>query len=263
MGFFRFFFSKTFLFNLLLAIVILGAGAWSVLSFLDSYTLHGETVTVPDLKGYEVQEVENLLSERGLRYVVIDSIYDVKSKPGVVIEQEPKPNFQVKYNRMLYITINASSPPKVKMPELVDLSLRQAMATLESAGLRVGNIRYIPDIAQNAVLAQEFKGKEINPGTMVVKGSSIDLVLGQGLSNDMVSIPNLRNMTIAEALSALYNSSLNIGSIVKDETIKDSTQARVFRQKPQFSFDGVINVGASIDIFITQSPEKLKSEPVE
>jgi eukaryotic-like serine/threonine-protein kinase len=263
MSFFRFLISKVFLINLVVAAFILGIGAWAVLSFLDSYTLHGQTVTVPDLKGYEVQELEGILADRGLRFVIIDSIYDNKNKPGVVIDQEPKPNFQVKNNRMLYLTINASIPPKVKMPELVDLSLRQAVATLETAGLKVGELKYVPDMAHNAVLSQEFKGKEIAAGTMVVKGSAIDLILGQGLSNELVNIPDLRNMTTSEAIAALYSSSLNIGSIVKDETVKDSLQARVFRQKPAFSYDAVINVGSSVDIFITQSPEKLKSEAVE
>lgn len=232
--------------------VVLG---WGVLRLLAIYTMHGETVTVPDLKGYTIEEVAEMMDQRGLRFEVVDSVYDPKLKAGAVLEQEPKPESQVKLNRMLYLTINASNPPKVKMPDLIDVSLRQAVAILESSGLKVGNLTYVPDIAQNAVLAQEFKGKKLEPGELVAKGSAIDLVLGKE-SDEMVQIPNLLNLSLEDAFTALYAASLNPGSVIKDETVKDSTQARVYRQLPAF-FDGnLVNMGSSVDLFITQSQDK-------
>ncbi|HET6244006.1 MAG: PASTA domain-containing protein [Bacteroidetes bacterium] len=256
MNFFRFLISKIFFINLFAALFLLATLSWVVLQFLSSYTLHGETITVPELRGYQAEELDQILNQKGFRYIIVDSVYDSKSKPGIVIDQEPKADLQVKEQRMLYLTINTKTPPKVKMPDLIDFSLRQAIAIIESAGLVVGNLKYIPDIAHNAVLSQEFKGMKIEPGKEIFRGSSIDLVLGKGVSDEMVLLPNLLNLTYAEAIEALFASSLNLGSVIKDETVKDSTQARVYKQIPQFSSESMINMGSPVDIFITQSPEK-------
>jgi eukaryotic-like serine/threonine-protein kinase len=261
MNFLRFLKSKIFILNFAIAAILLCGMSWGVLKLLDSFTLHGETITVPDLRGYTIAEAEKITQSKGLRYFVADSVHDIKNTPGAIIDQDPKPEFQVKNNRTIYLTVNAVQPPKVKMPNLVDFSLRQAIAILETSGLKVGNLSYVPDIAFNAVISQEYRGNVLEPGTMVVKGSAIDLILGKGLSDELVVLPSLFNLTIDEAFSVLYSSSLTIGSVIKDETVKDSTQARVYRQAPVWKEDAVINMGTSVDIYVTQSTEKLKSEP--
>ncbi|MDQ3192688.1 MAG: PASTA domain-containing protein [Bacteroidota bacterium] len=258
MSIYRFLISKIFFINLFAALLLLVVLGWFVMHFLDSYTMHGETVTVPELRGYHADELDEILTQKGFRYTIVDSVYDIKSKPGAVIEQEPKADLQVKTNRMLYLTINATEPPKVQMPNLVDFSLRQAITIIESAGLVVGNLKYVPDIAHNAVLSQEINGQKIEPGETIVRGSVIDLVLGQGVSDEMVPLPNLINLSYNDAIAALSAAALNFGSIIKDETVKDSTQARVYKQIPVYSQDAMINMGAAVDFFITQSPEKVK-----
>lgn len=257
MKFLRFFKSKWLYINLLIAVVLLGGIGWGLLKYLDSYTLHGETITVPDLKNYQVAEVEKIMTEKGLRFLVVDSVYDSKKAGGAVMEQEPKAHRQVKHNRTIYLTVNALLPPQVKMPDLVDLSLRQAIAQLESGGLKAGKLTYVPDIAFNAVIKQEFKGEIIKPGDMIVKGSVIDLVLGEGESNEMVPVPYLVNLTLEEAIAAISAASLNQGTIIPDAPIKDSTSARVYKQIPGYSSEGMINLGRAVDLFITESPTKI------
>ena len=257
MNLLKFLSSKIFLMNLFAAIILLVVIGWAILKFLDFYTLHGETVTVPEVIGYQVNELDEMLEEKGLRYTIVDSVYFSDYKSGAVVDQDPKPDLQVKIDRMLYLTINATEPPKVQMPNLVDFSLRQAMAIIESSGLKVGNLKYVPDFAHNAVLSQEFKGKQIKPGETIIKGSTIDLLLGQGLSEELVAVPQLVNLSYNEAIEALYAASLNPGSVIKDATVKDSTLARVYRQVPEYIDEkSMINIGASVDIYITQSPDK-------
>jgi beta-lactam-binding protein with PASTA domain len=256
MSFFQFIKSKLFLINLGLAIVFLMLFLWGILFWLDSYTMHGESITVPDIAGLTKEQAEQILEEKGLRLFITDSLYNPKALKGSILEQEPKANSQVKHNRTIYVTVNAMRPPLVKMPDLHDLTLRDAKARLETYGLQLGNIRYVPDIAFNAVVFQEYKGKKIEVGEMIERGSIIDLALGQGESDEMVNVPSLIGLTIKEAIAQLQASSLNIGAIIKDETVKDSTQARVYKQIPPFSDDAYINVGKTIDIFVTQSKDK-------
>jgi len=252
--------SKYFLKHLLLSIAVLVILMWIIFKLIGNYTLHGETVTVPDLKGMTIEQVNEAIETQDLRYQIVDSIYDAKQKKGAVVDQSPSANMQVKENRTIYLTLNAHLPPQVKMPNLIDVSLRQATAMLQTYGLEVGKLRYEPDFAKNAVLKQFSNGKVVKAGEMLRKGSKIDLVLGDGLSNEKVSVPYVIGMLTAEAIRTISEASLNVGSIVPDDSVKDSTKAKVYRQAPEFSSDATVGKGSSIDIFITESPDKIATD---
>jgi eukaryotic-like serine/threonine-protein kinase len=167
-----------------------------------------------------------------LQFAVFDSLYEKDSKPNSVLDQNPKPDAKVKENRTIYLTVNAFNPPQFKMPKLVDKSLRQAQIELESYGLVVGQLTYIPDMAQNAVLKQLVDGKEIKPGDLIAKGTAVDLVLGDGLGNTQVEVPFLLNLSLNEAKFVLTASSLNIGAVVFTGGVSDTSKAVVVRQIP-------------------------------
>jgi beta-lactam-binding protein with PASTA domain len=65
----------------------------------------------------------------------------------------------------------------VSMPDLIDLSLRQAIALLESRGLFLGNITYQPGSFQNAVIDQIYRGQSISSGEKIRRGSYVNLVV--------------------------------------------------------------------------------------
>jgi beta-lactam-binding protein with PASTA domain len=127
-----------------------------------------------------IREATQLLEDSDLRGKISDSIYLAKAKPGTVVSQLPEANSLVKENRTVYYVINAVKPEMVKMPDVVGVTLRQATSILETQGLKVGKLLYIPDIAKDNVLRQTYKGKEIRKGTKIVRGSEIDLHLGSG-----------------------------------------------------------------------------------
>jgi beta-lactam-binding protein with PASTA domain len=226
--------------------------------WLSSYTNHGETITVPDLKGMKFQEMEAFLADKNMHVKIADSsTFMIDKPPGVVIEQDPAPNEKVKDGRTVYVTITRTVPPQVKFPNLIDVSQRQAEAILNSYGLRVGQLIYKPDLAKNAVLGILFKGVELKVGDEIMKGSTVDLVLGDGIGNTSVDVPNFIGLTLDEVLFVLQGSSLNQGAIVYDESVSDSSSAKVYRQIPEPGDSSVIKQGESLDFFFTQDPEKL------
>ena len=251
--------SKIFWINVAIAVTVFFIVVTLTVNWLDDYTQHGETITVPDLKGMSLQQVERQLKSKNLQYAVWDSLYDKNMKPNSVLDQNPKPDAKVKENRTIYITINAYNPPKFKMPKLVDKSLRQAQIELETYGLVIGQLTYVPDMAQNAVLKQLVNGKEIKQGELIAKGTAVDLVLGDGLGNTQVEVPFLLNLTLKEAKFVLTGSSLNIGAIVFTGNISDTSRAVVVRQIPDISSKRMLTMGESIDIFLAQQfPDSLK-----
>lgn len=246
----EFFKSKVFLINLAVAIVFVAAVFGITYKYLDGYTHHGESISVPDLRGLKKDRLESFIHDKHLRYAIVDSIFELDKPPGTVVEQDPAPDSKVKEDRTIYLTVNASLPPKIKMPDLKDVSYRQAEAILSTFGLKVGTLIYKPDLARNAVLGQRYRGSEINPGTEIPKGSVIDLVLGDGLGNTQVPVPNLIGRTKGEALFVLKGSSLNAGTLFYDQGVRDSSNAKVYKQSPEPSDSATISEGEAVDLYL-------------
>jgi beta-lactam-binding protein with PASTA domain len=170
-----------------------------------------------------------------------------------VYEQEPEANSLVKENRTIYLTVVSGSAPNVKLPDLIDVSLREAQAILESYGIKVGKLIYRPDLAQNAVLGIQHHGKDVEKGYSLAKGEVVDLILGDGYGNLKVSIPNLVGLSYDEALFVLQGSKLILGAVIFDGFKNDTLNATVYRQSPEPSTDtsaNKISQGETIDIYL-------------
>ena len=167
--------------NILILIILVSFILWGTLAVLRHYTHHGQAIPVPDVIGLPLEEATKLLQSYQMRWQLSDSVYVGSVRPGAVVNQNPEPGSNAKVNRNVFLVVNAISPEKVRMPNVVGLSLRQARTILEQQGLTVGRITYVPDFAKDYVLKQMFRGEEIARGQEVVKGSAIALVLGDGL----------------------------------------------------------------------------------
>jgi beta-lactam-binding protein with PASTA domain len=230
--------------------------------YLPATTNHGETITVPNIVGMKVDELEGFLEARDLRYSVNDSVFDPSKPPMTVILQNPLEGNQVKEGRKIYISITTASPPNVKMPRLTGRSLINAQGELESNGLVLGELKYIPDLQQNAVLKQLLRGKEITEGTEIPRGSKIDLVVGDGLGETEFPVPTLTGMPLDEAEFTLSGQGLQVGDI-RYENIPDKELGTVYRQMPAPGSGRQIRVGEVIDLWVVGFPPGADSTNVE
>lgn len=248
MSFLKFLRSRAFFTNLFILAVLVIVSFFAITTMLNNYTHHGESIPVPNLRGKKIGTLDEILSTHNFNYSIVDSLYDGDHPPGTVLDQDPAPKSKVKEGRMIYLTINATQPPDVKMPDLVDVSFRQAEAILGSYGLITGEIIYRPDLAKNAVLEQRYKGKVIKPGAMIPKGSAIDIVLGDGLGGNEILVPDLTGLTRFEASTRLIRSSLSLGAVNYDT--KDTSGARVYLQTPSAGDDSYLPAGSNVDIYL-------------
>lgn len=221
--------------------------------YLPNTTNHGETILVPDIKGKKLNQVEALLEDQELRFFVNDSSYDTSIEPFTVTMQDPAPGSRVKAGRKIYITYNMKTPPTIKMPKLTDGSLKTAQMTLKSYGLRLGEIKSVPDLAQNAVLKQLVNGKEVPPGAPVAKGSVVDLVVGDGLGNAEFQVPNVVGMPVDEATTLLLGAGLQLGTTQYMAAPSGEAPGTVLRQRPVASPGAMIRVGELVDIWVAGS----------
>ena len=259
----NFLLSKIFLKNLALAVVIAIGLVILLLISLNFYTRHGQARPVPDFTGLNLDEVGMLARKNKLKFAIIDSVYTSNVPRGYIAEQNPRPGFKVKKWRNIILTINAFHPEMVAMPDLVDLPKRQALALIESSGLKMGELRYIPDLSVDVVIRQLLNEREITAGDSLQKGSVIDLVLGKGLSNLRTPVPNLSGMTLEPARNRILGASLNLRTFIYDNTIRsgsDSIKAFVYRQNPEFREELTLQLGSDIYLWLTIDSAKLPGE---
>jgi beta-lactam-binding protein with PASTA domain len=259
----NFLLSKVFLKNLGLAVIIFVGLIMILLIFLNLYTRHGQARPIPDFYGLTMEQTARLAKKSRLKYQVIDSVYTSLVPRGCVAEQNPKPGFKVKKWRNIVLTINAYNPEMVAMPNLVDLPIRQAFALIASSGLEMGELRYRPDLSIDVVIEQHYNGKNIAEGDSLQKGSVIDLVLGKGLSNQRTSVPDLIGMALEPARKKILISSLNLGTYIYDNTIingKDSLNAFVYKQNPEYREDASLQLGSAIYLWLTVDSAKLHAD---
>ena len=217
--------------------------------YLPFTTNHGQTITVPDVTRLSIDEMQNILSDRDLRYEVSDCTFVAGAQPLTVIEQYPRANMKVKEGRKVYIKITKRVAPMIAMPKLIDMIDRSAALMLKSVGLEQGELSYVPDVAKNSVLRQLYNGKEIAPGTPIPKGAHIDLEIGDGLGNTMFDIPDVVGLPLDEAETAIRGSNLKIGTkIPVDDSEKEV--GTVVRQRPAARSGERIRVGETMDLWV-------------
>ncbi len=261
----KFIFSKAFLINFVIIICVIIASIWGVFKYLDSYTLNSQTISVPSLEGLSIHEVDEVLTDKKLRYQILDSIYVENNERGVVIEQQPSSTDLVKENRTIYITVSKVVPPKMTMPDVIDMSLRIATAKIESYGLKVGTLSYFPSECVNCILEAKINNKTITPNQEIEKGAIINLVLGSGTSSEKVFAPYLIGLSKDEALQKIQASFLNIGAeIYSDCTTKqDSLAAKIYKQNPKRNENIAVNMGSPIDVWLTCDTSQIKISVVD
>lgn len=231
-----------------------------VLLLLNLYTHHGQALSVPVFEGLTLDEAKQVADDKKLRLQVTDSVFIAGKPGGTIVAQNPSPTSKVKEKRIIFITLNAVSPEKTEMPNVIGFSLRQAQDNIENRGLKVGNINYVPDIATNYVLKQLYKNREIAPNSKINKGSYIDLVVGMGLSNERAALPKLVGLSLEDARETLSRSYLNLGAVVYDksiETYDDSIKSVIWKQIPEYTHGNTINLGSPVDVFLTVDRGKL------
>ena len=229
---FKFITRQSFLVNMLVAILLIVLIVFLFFNSLDWITNHGDDVKVPPVTGKNIADATKLLELQGFAVSVIDSVYIDTAAKASVIRQSPDAAAIVKKNRTIYLTVNRTVAPMVEMPDLRGFSFQSAAMYLQSLSLRLGDTTYRPDIARNSVLEQSLNGKQLAPGTKVSMGSSVSFVLGDGVGNVLMNVPNIIGMTLSDARSYLQSLNVGLGAVVPDPGISKPEEAFVYKQNP-------------------------------
>lgn len=229
---FKFLTNRPFWVNLLAVLFLAFLIVFIFLQLLGVITKHGQYLTVPSVLGNDTRAAVKFLESKGFEVVIQDSVYTDTAKMGTVLKQLPDPNSTVKVNRTVFLTINRLTLPLIDMPALKGKTLNFALDILSRSHLVLGDTTYKPDFMRGSVLSQMYKGKEIESGSKLPWGSSIDLVVGSGASQEVTTMPSLLRLTLAEAKIVIEQSGLGMGAVIVDVGVTDTANAFVYQQSP-------------------------------
>jgi beta-lactam-binding protein with PASTA domain len=264
---FRALHNKPFWVHILLAIGLIFLVLFLFAVSLNWITKHGESSTVPAVTGKNINEAKSILDKKGFEIVVQDSVYYDSVPPGMILKQIPEADEVIKVNRTVYVSINRYIPPDVEMPNLNGYSYRNAEMVLKNLGLKIGDTSFKADFAKNTILEATYKGNPIAPGTKIKMGNSIDLVIGSGVGDEFIVVPDVVGMTYGEARALLDAQGIILGSVVPKADVRDTAGAYIYQQRPApKTEDGKrlsIRAGQMVDLFLQIEKPVTDSLPIQ
>jgi beta-lactam-binding protein with PASTA domain len=153
------------------------------------------------------------------------------------------------------------------MPNIINGSVKNAQLILKSYDLKLGQIKYVPDLAMNAVIKIYKDGDSLSVDGLIEKGSIIDLDVGDGLGNQIFNAPDLIGLDFDEAKFTIIGSGLRVGLInyqdsgfVYNKIIDDLgneiyektkiNPGRIFKQFPEK--DVRVKIGRKVNLWIVE-----------
>lgn len=261
---FRVLFRNGYFWGGLVVIAGLGFGAYVLIdgTIMPSYTRHDVSLQVPNVENRPFEEADSVLSERNLQVERQVGRYNPNVEHGVVVDQTPLPNSSVKPGRRVYLTVNAGEVPMVQIPDVTDMSVREAKNRISSVGLSVGTVQEdsVPSPYANTITKQSPR-----PGDSLRKGNSVNLWYSTGLGDTQVEVPNVVGWNVRDAQGFLRRKKLR--SVVVDPSVSsesptsDQTTNRVQNRNLYVRRQGrapgtSVRAGTEIRLFTTTNQEE-------
>ncbi|MEA1962516.1 MAG: protein kinase [Bacillota bacterium] len=137
-----------------------------------------ELITVPNIRGIDIQEAAVRLRNKDLELGKTDKIFDAKYKEGLVISQDPYANTEVKPGVSVDVMVSKGErPERVKMPGLVGRTLEDANKLLNESNIILAGVTKEESIA---FFENQVSSQDVASGVLVEEGSSVRIVLSTG-----------------------------------------------------------------------------------
>lgn len=226
----------------LMAIILGCAGFFGV-----QYFLVTNEVQVPNVVGQRELDAERALLEKKLVVVYDEGEYDDQVPAGEILRQTPEGGSVVKEGREITLVVSLGAN-LIEVPEVTGKNKNDAKAELENKGLSLGHetTNYSPDVPEGEIILQIPRA-----GEQVKAGTKVDVTISLGPTPQMVTIPNLKDKTLAEAKTELTKAGLTLGSVTEEESYTKETGV-VLGQS--LAAGGQTMQDTSIDLTVSKGP---------
>lgn len=253
--------SKSFLRHLLLIAGFFLIVIVSLMIWLNVYTNHGQELILPDYRNQQINKVVKDAAKKKFIIVVDDSTHIVGKEGGLIIEQNPKPSSKVKENRKVYVTTTKYQPDKIKLSDLPslygrnynskkkELNILQIKTTIKDYKYDLGEPNYILEAFYNGQQIVSRNGKVAD--VEIEKGGTVEFVLSKK-SGGTIDLPNLKCMTLEQAIFMIESTNLRLGAIRENGVITQTSSGFVVEQNPAYSPDATITIGSTIELSVSE-----------
>jgi D-alanine-D-alanine ligase len=222
------------------------------------YTNHGEYMAVENFVGMDMEAAKRLARDRKLRLEIMDSTFVMGRQPNIVIEQTPPSGSSVKERRTIYLVITRSTPPKVKLPELVgnyDYFQYTRKLELLEVNYKIREKVFDRKQEENTILYcyynnQKITEQDIQRGVEVPKGSTLEFVITER-NTGRVNIPDLVCDRYDEARFKIDGNNLAVGRVVTELPRSEWNRLFVYRQEPAYAPNREIPMGTQITVYLS------------
>ncbi|MBK8502508.1 MAG: PASTA domain-containing protein [Saprospiraceae bacterium] len=243
----------------LIALFLLGV-LLVVILFLRWYTHHGQSLELPDYIGQTVEVAAKDAHKNSFEIKVVDSVFMVGKEGGVIIDQNPKPDSQVKQKRKIYVTVSKHSADQIplgRLPVLYGKSYERKTKELKQGfeiNTKIVGRKYDAGAPEH-ILEVIYDGQTIvstdvrKDDVLIDKGGTLEMILSKETGGSL-SMPDLSCKSYDEAAFQMQTLNLIIGDEIKDNTVKNIDAAYVYNQVP--SPESRVYTGDTVKIYLTQ-----------
>ena len=178
---FSFFKEHKILTHLLLMFIVVLILLFVAVKFMNSYTHHGVDLVGRGIIKITVEEALPILERQSLSCQIIDSIYNKNLRPGIIIEQVPRAGSTIKSDKDIYVVINTVMPRQVPLPEITDISYRQASSMLEGLGFPKPDIKCVASQYKDLVVSVKLGNRNVRAGEKYPLTTRFTIVVGKGM----------------------------------------------------------------------------------
>ena len=230
--------------NRAIALLITAGLIYGLFNFV---TNSGEKIRIPSLAGMSLKEAKATLSNLNLSLAVKEEIFSEDVPKGKVIDSDPSGGGKVGKNGTVYVTISGGQE-RIKVPELLGLTLDAATTTLSKANLKLGSTStsFSATVDTGLIISS-------NPpaGSDAKKNSLVSLVVSKGIQQ--MSLTSFVGLSSDQGLNELNN--LGAKVISKYEYSDTVPAGNIISQDPDGS--APIAKGATVTITISKGPSSI------
>lgn len=207
---------------------------------------------LPDFTGMTVEEAKEMIVESDIKIEVEREDHDTTMNEGEILSQDPKAGDMVASDITVKVVVNGATK-QFGVPSVVNTEEKEAEKILSDLGLHV-SIRTEPSdtVAEGHVISQTPEA-----GNKISKGGYITIYVSAGKEESIVSVPNLINLPLEDAKSALLEEGLVWGSIIYVESDKPVNTVISQEIKPNKE----VKEKTSIDLRVSRGPATTPPPP--
>ena len=207
-----------------------------------------EYVSMPDVKGVNVDDARKVLSNLGLLSEVVYEESDTVDE-GVVMDTNVTIKSQVEVGSKVVLIVSTGSQG-VEVPEIYGYGFEEANSRLVSAGFLVNKVEaYSDTIEAGTVVSQSPMS-----GTKAPKGTVVTVTVSLGKEQKKLQVPDLIGLTEDEGTIKAIESGLSIGSVIYE--YHESIEAGYICYQ-SFSHGSYVDPNTPIDIKVSQGIQQV------